>query len=231
MKTCLFYLPVFLLYSLTSCKTNKISETAITEEKFEYIQLGDHLYSITVRNYDSVSFYESPYQRYMFENNKPDGKFVVYDEHNRIRRVLFYSNHKREGADTWFYKDGQIMQEKIFVNDRTLSYKSYYPQSQQINTILTDTLGYKRHFDEKGYLIFEKNYVTGTYKEWFSDGRIRATGTECPGECFTLHGPWYFYSDAGKLERIAFYSDTTDSDNWDSVYHYQGNKIVSIERK
>ncbi len=223
----------FLFLSFYSCQTNKLNKGQLpVQDKFEFTNIGSQIFEIRVDNYDTVSYYDSPYQRFMLDNsNKPDGKFVVKDEHGRVRRTLFYKNHKREGRDTWYYEDGQPMQEKEFVNDRYISYKTFYPKRLMIDTELSDTTGFLRHYDEEGNLIFEKNYLTGAYKEWYPDGSIRITGLECPGECFKLTGPWSYYQKKGILDRIVFYTETLDVNNWDSIYHYQGNNIVSIEKK
>jgi antitoxin component YwqK of YwqJK toxin-antitoxin module len=187
---------------------------------------------LQVSNYDTVSFYESPYQKYMLDrSDKPDGKFIVYDENNRIRRTLYYKNHKREGKDIWYYSDGQEMQEKNFVHDHYVSYRLYYPSKHLIDTELKDTLGYKKHWDEEGHLIYEKNYVTGEFKQWYPNGMIQCKGQECPGECYALKGPWYYYDTAGNLTKIIFYGQTVDEQEWDSIYHYSGNRIISVERK
>jgi len=233
MKAFRFTLFLVLLFSAFSCKVNKLPlDQILAQDKFECIRIGDQLYKINVNHYDSASYYDSPYQRYMLDNsNKPDGKLVIYDENGRIRRTLFYKGHKREGPDTWYYSDGQIMQEKEFVHDRLVSYKTYYPKRLMVDLELSDTLGIKKHFDEEGNLQFEKNYVTGAYKEWYPDGKVKVTGMQCPGECFTLQGPWNYYNESGKLDQIVFYPGTSDLNNWDSIYHYKGNKIVSIERK
>jgi antitoxin component YwqK of YwqJK toxin-antitoxin module len=225
-------LPVLFLL-LVSCQTNKLSlDQMFSQDKFEPVKIGDQLYEIKVNYYDTVSAYDSPYQRYMSDNsNKPDGKLVVYDEAGRIRRTLFYKNHLREGTDTWFYPDGEVMQEKKFVNGHYTSYKTFYPKHHLVDTELDDTLGIKKHYDEQANLIFEKNYVTGAYKEWYPNGKIRVTGVECPRECFILQGPWRYYTQDGLLDEIVFFSETTDVNRWDSVYHYRKDQIVSVERK
>jgi antitoxin component YwqK of YwqJK toxin-antitoxin module len=233
MKVFRFILFLLVLISAFSCKVNKLTvDQMLAQDKFECVRIGDQLYEIKVNSYDSASYYDSPYQRYMLDNsNKPDGKLVIYDEKGRIRRTLFYKEHKREGPDTWYYADGQIMQEKEFVHDRLVSYKTFYPKRLMVDLELSDTLGIKKHYDEEGNLQFEKNYVTGAYKEWYPDGKVKVTGMQCPGECFSLFGPWNYYNESGKLDQIVFYPGTTDLNNWDSIYHYKGNKIVSIERK
>ncbi|HXC07093.1 MAG TPA: hypothetical protein VNZ86_20175 [Bacteroidia bacterium] len=215
-----------------SCTVRKLSlEQMLTQDKFMISKSPEGISSITVNYYDSASYYDSPYQRYMLSGkDKPDGQFNVYDENGHLRRTLFYKNQQREGKDTWFYSDGQIMQEKIFVHDTYVSYKTYYPKRFLMDTELTDTLGVKRHWDEEGNLIYEKNYHTGEYKEWYPDGKVHIRGLECPGECFELQGPWYFYTHEGELDQIQFYHGTNDPEAWDSVYHYKGDKIISIDR-
>ena len=223
----------FLSLALFSCSANKLQRDSLPEQTvFQPLKTDAGTWTLTVSSYDTASSYDSPYQRYMIDNgNKPDGEFMVYDEKGKLRRTLFYKNHKREGKDTWFYADGQIMQEKLFVNDRYVSYKSFYPKRNMADTELDDTLGYKRHWDEEGNLVFEKNYRTGAYKEWYPNGKIRASGIECPGECFSLEGPWKYYDTKGNLDQIIFYKGTSDPNDWDSIYHYRGNQVTSIERK
>jgi antitoxin component YwqK of YwqJK toxin-antitoxin module len=220
----------FGIISCTSLKQNTDSEAP--QDSFKFTKTSDSTCVLQVNNYDTVSFYESPYQKYMLNNSdKPDGKFIVCDENNRTRRTLYYKNHKREGKDTWFYNDGQIMQEKYFIHDRYVSYRLYYPKKHLIDTELKDTLGYKKRWDEEGHLIYEKNYVTGAFKQWYASGMIKSKGQECPGECFSLKGPWYYYNTAGSLTKIVFYAEAVDEQGWDSIYNYLGNRIVSIERK
>ena len=142
----------------------------LEQDKFQYTKIADSTFALAVNFYDTVSYYDSPYQRYMLDNyNKPDGKFIVKDEKGLTRRVLHYKNHKREGMDTWYYDNGQIMQEKLFVDDKYVSYKSFYPNRRMIDTELTDTLGFKRHWDEEGNIVYEKNYRTGEFKQWYSN--------------------------------------------------------------
>jgi antitoxin component YwqK of YwqJK toxin-antitoxin module len=233
MKAFFFFLNLLLLIGVDSCQSKKLSlNQMLSQDKFEPIKAGDQLYQISVDFYDTASFYDSPYQRYMLDkSNKPDGKFVVYDDKGRVRRTLFYKNQMREGLDTWYYPDGTIMQEKEFAHDRYKAYKTFYPKRHLVDTELSDTTGFKRHYDEAGNLVFEKNYITGAYKEWYPNGKIRATGLECPGECFALVGPWNYYTESGELEKIVFYSGTADLNNWDSIYHYQGDRIISIDKK
>ncbi|MFI5151346.1 MAG: toxin-antitoxin system YwqK family antitoxin [Bacteroidia bacterium] len=227
----LLFLGGISLFSL-SCSVNKLTlDQRLAQDKFTITKSDEGINSIVVNYYDSASYYDSPYQRYMMTNtDKPDGQFNVYDESGLLRRTLYYKNHLREGKDTWYYTDGQIMQEKMFVHDKYVSYKTYYPKRFLLDTQLTDTLGVKRHWDEEGNLIYEKNYHTGEYKEWYTNGKVHIRGLECPAECFQLQGPWYFYNPAGELEQIMFYHGVDDADAWDSIYHYQGDKIMSIDR-
>jgi antitoxin component YwqK of YwqJK toxin-antitoxin module len=226
--TGLFFSSVW--FSCTPLKM--ISESWSPQASFPISRLDDTSAFIKVLNYDTVSFYDSPYQTYMLNNSdKPDGRFIVYDESNTIRRILHYKNHKREGKDTWFYADGNNMQEKIFVHDRYTSYKLYFLSPHVIDTELSDTLGYKKSWNTSGQLIYEKNYQTGSFKEWYSNGKLKLTGMECPGECYAFKGPWSYYSTEGKLDEIIFYGFTQDQDSWDSIYHYKGNNIQYVERK
>jgi antitoxin component YwqK of YwqJK toxin-antitoxin module len=217
---------------LASCSYQKLSlDQMLSQDKFQISRSSEGINSITVSYYDTVSTYDSPYQRFMLNSSdKPNGQFNVYDENGLLRRTLYYSSHLREGKDTWFYADGQVMQEKVFVHDQYVSYKTYYPGRFIIDTELSDTLGFKRHWDYDGNLIYEKNYRTGDYKEWYSSGKIRAKGMECPGECFTLQGPWSYYNERGNLDEIVFFHGSPDPEAWDSIYHYQGDKIISIDR-
>jgi antitoxin component YwqK of YwqJK toxin-antitoxin module len=223
---------LFSICSVSSCKISWLKrEPTVVQSQFPISALDASTNAIHVGNYDTVSYFESPYQNFMLNSkDKPDGKFIVYDEKDRIRRTLTYKNHLREGIDTWFYEDGQVMQEKRFVHDKYVSYKTYYPNHHLLETEVNDTLGFKKHWDEQGILVSEKNYVTGYYKEWYANGKPSSEGLECPGECFTLLGPWKYYDQSGHLLQIVFYRGLTDYNAWDSIYHYQGNKIVSIER-
>ncbi len=224
---------ILLASCLFSCSINKLSINQIpAQNNFQYTQTGDSTYAISVNYYDTVSYYESQYQDYMLDNsNKPEGKFIVKDSKGRIRRTLSYKNHKREGLDTWYDAKGQISQEKLFVNDRLVSYKLFYPNIRMLDTELTDTMGYKRHWDEEGHLIYEKNFRTGEFKEWYPNGKLETKGQECPGESFCLIGPWSYYTNEEKLDQIIFYHGSADANDWDSIYHYQGNQISSVERK
>lgn len=233
MKKQVHSLFILIVFSFFSCSMNRPANNQMLEQdKFQYTKIADSTFALAVNFYDTVSYYDSPYQRYMLDNyNKPDGKFIVKDEKGLTRRVLHYKNHKREGMDTWYYDNGQIMQEKLFVDDKYVSYKSFYPNRRMIDTELTDTLGFKRHWDEEGNIVYEKNYRTGEFKQWYSNGKLQSKGQECPKECFTLQGPWYYYTPAGKLDQIIFYHGSIDADDWDSIYHYNGDKISYIERK
>jgi antitoxin component YwqK of YwqJK toxin-antitoxin module len=224
---------IFLGGTLYSCSSLKIAGGAVTNQtSFQVNRLDDTSSSIKVYNYDTVSFYESPYQKFMLNNSdKPDGRFIVYDESNKVRRILHYKYHKREGKDIWLYPDGSIMQEKNFVHDRYVSYTLYFLSPHIIDTELSDTLGYKRSWDTGGHLIYEKNYQTGEFKEWYANGKLKLKGMECPGECYALKGPWSYYNTDGKLDQIVFYGDTQDPDGWDAIYHYKGNEIQYVERK
>jgi antitoxin component YwqK of YwqJK toxin-antitoxin module len=224
---------LFLMICLLACSAHKPGPAQIlSQDKFQYTKTADSTFSLKVNFYDQVSDYDSPYQQFMLNNDdKPDGKFVVTDENDHTRRVLHYKKHKREGMDTWYYADGQIMQQKLFVNNQFVSYKSYYPNRRMTDTELTDTLGFKRHWDEDGHLVYEKNYRTGEFKHWYSDGKLQIKGQECPKECFTYQGPWYFYTETEKLDQIIFYHGSPDADAWDSIYHYDGDRVAYTERK
>jgi hypothetical protein len=231
-KTVLFTFLVS-LYLIPACKLNQASrEKMLSQKDFPMTRADESTCIIRVNYYDTASYYDSPYQRFMLDNStKPDGKLIVTDEQGMTRRTLYYKNHMRNGMDTWYYPNGDIMQQKNFVNNRFVSYKTFYPKRGLLETALDDTLGFMKKWDEMGNLIYEKNYVTGEFKQWDNDGKLRVKGVECPGECFTMQGPWYYYTPDEKLDQIVFYHGDTDPTAWDSIYHYSGNKVVSVERK
>jgi hypothetical protein len=228
-------LSAFIIYLLgvTSCSVKHLSlDTMLAQNQFPITRIDGSTYSIQVNYYDTASYYDSPYQRFMQDNsNKPDGKLIVTDEHGIIRRTLFYQNHLRNGMDTWYYSNGDVMQEKKFVNSHYVSYRTFYPKRGILESALDDTLGYKKKWDAAGNLIYEKNYVTGEFKQWDNNGNLLIKGMECPGECYTMMGPWYYYSANDVLDKIVFYHGDTDPAAWDSIYHYRGNTISYRERK
>lgn len=165
-----------------------------------------------------------------FKHGLKNGYFKEYDrEGNLISATKYVDGEKEEMAE-----------ELITLDVRT----DYYPngQAKVVGTYTKEGIpeGVRREYNDKGEV--EKAYIfrygkiigegvftdagqkEGHWKEYFPDGKLKATGSYSKDERV---GTWKFYYNTGKLEQVGAYVNGEPDSTW--KWYYSNGNIMREE--
>ncbi len=143
-----------------------------------------------------------------YSDGKLEGSYEEYFENGKLRLRGQYKNDKKHGLfQTWSWSTGKLTSEANYVNDRQHGLFRRWDENGKLAIEMTIHEGkekfrgfFKKY--EDGVLLEHSSWNQGeregTYKEFWSDGKQKVSGSYRSGQ---EHGEFTFWNENGFLER------------------------------
>jgi len=185
------------------------------------------------------------------KNGLKQGKWMYFYQDAIVRQEGTYRNDKKNGYFKDYDKDGNLITVSKYIDDILqedvaelveLEVRTDYYPGGQVKTIASykDGVpeGVRREYSEDGIIkmayIFSKGVIIGegimneegakdgVWKEYFSNGNLRAEGKYKDGKRI---GGWKFYHENGNLEQTGNYNDYGELDGTWRWYYTSGELL------
>ncbi len=166
-----------------------------------------------------------------YDNGLLHGTFKEYDSRGQLIKVLRYNQgipivEKMETQDAVsyrkdFYSNGTLKQAGGYIDTIPVGMHRYYREDGSIELA--------KEFDDTGLLLAEgildeNAKKTGKWKEFYSDGSVKALGTYKNGK---KNGEWVYYFPGGQVEQRGSFSNDRFQGPW--TWYYETGEIWRTE--
>lgn len=146
-----------------------------------------------------------------YKNDKLEGPYRMYNSEGMgLLEESFYSEGKKHGGYTKWYKNGQKQETGVFTNGVREGKSIWYFETGAIaaeynysnGEIDGDVTTYYPNSKPSAYGKYKKGIQTGPWKEYHENGNIKAEGNYANGE---KDGEWKNYDDKGNFTKNTKY--------------------------
>ena len=176
--------------------------------------------------WEAVDSRGMPVYRGYFKDDKPVGKMTRYFPTGEIRVIMDYDNTGVNARTQFFWTNGGIAAQGVYINTKRDSVWVYYNQNGALSSRIEYSAG-KRHGTEQkfypdGITIAEEftwkdSIKHGTWKQYFANEQVKFTANYIDGKLQGVFTSWYH---DGTKEIDGMYRDDEPDGDW---IRYQEN--------
>lgn len=141
-------------------------------------------------------------------NGNKTGEWKWFFNTGRVRKVEHYKNGRLNGKWQQFADDGQLLDQREFINDTMLTWMSYASMTYQCGEFKGMILenGRVENHDPQGNLesigMIENGVQTGQWNGYFASGKLRNIKKYNKGK---LEGTEIVFYESGSIKNIRYY--------------------------